>query len=286
MGYLHIDNLYKNKTILMFKECYAMEKIHGTSAHICYDGGESLVFFSGGEKFENFIRLFDKEALLQKFQALKMPTRITVYGEAYGGKQQGMSGTYGKETRFIAFEVRIGDNWLAVPDAENVVRMLGLEFVHYELVPTDIEVLDKLAEAPSVQAKRNGILEDKLREGVVLRPIMELTKNNGDRIIAKHKNKAFQERKTQPELNQDELQILTETTKIVDEWVTEMRLAHIIGKLPEYSIKDTGDICKAMVDDIRREANGEMIENSDLRRAVGKRTVELFKKRLEQEGKL
>ncbi len=29
MGYLHIDNLYKNQTILLFKEAYCMEKIHG-----------------------------------------------------------------------------------------------------------------------------------------------------------------------------------------------------------------------------------------------------------------
>ncbi len=29
MGYMHIDNLYKDQTILMFRECYALEKIHG-----------------------------------------------------------------------------------------------------------------------------------------------------------------------------------------------------------------------------------------------------------------
>ena len=34
MAYLHIDNLYKNQEILMFKECYALEKIHGTSGTI------------------------------------------------------------------------------------------------------------------------------------------------------------------------------------------------------------------------------------------------------------
>ena len=34
MGYLHIENLYKNQTVLMFKELYALEKLHGTSAHI------------------------------------------------------------------------------------------------------------------------------------------------------------------------------------------------------------------------------------------------------------
>lgn len=33
MGYLHIDNLYKNRDILLFRECWALEKVHGTSAH-------------------------------------------------------------------------------------------------------------------------------------------------------------------------------------------------------------------------------------------------------------
>ena len=36
MGYMHIDNLYKNVTIMLFKEAYVLEKIHGTSAHITW----------------------------------------------------------------------------------------------------------------------------------------------------------------------------------------------------------------------------------------------------------
>jgi Rnl2 family RNA ligase len=284
MGYLSIDNLYKNKTILMFKECYAMEKIHGTSAHISFTVDEktlktNVIFFSGGEKFENFVKLFDKEDLWKRY-ICGFGKNVTIYGEAYGGKQQKMSDTYGKELKFVAFEVKIEDNFLAVPEAEQIVKYFGLEFVHYELVPTDIEILDRLAEAPSVQAKRNGILEDKIREGIVLRPLIELRKNNGERIIAKHKNAKFQERQHQPKLDQTEFEVLTETNKIVDEWVTEMRLSHILGKLQTYSIKDTGDICRLMTEDIRKEANGEMIENADLRRAVGKKTAEMFKRRL------
>ena len=34
MGYRHIDNLYKNQDILLFRECFALEKIHGTSANV------------------------------------------------------------------------------------------------------------------------------------------------------------------------------------------------------------------------------------------------------------
>jgi hypothetical protein len=44
MGYRHIENLYKNKMILMFKECYAMEKIHG-----CLKKG-TLIKLSAGEE--------------------------------------------------------------------------------------------------------------------------------------------------------------------------------------------------------------------------------------------
>jgi len=187
MGYLHIDNLYKNQEILMFKECYALEKIHGTSAHIGYkiqDGKPMLTFFSGGEKHANFVALFDADALKEK---LKGVASATVYGEAYGGKCQGMSGTYGKELKFIAFDVKIEEFWLAVPQAEEFVKDLGLEFVDYVKVPTEVEALDEQRDRPSVQAVRNGMGDDKKREGVVLRPLIELTKNNGDRLISKHK---------------------------------------------------------------------------------------------------
>lgn len=34
MGYLHIDNLYKAQEILAFRTCFALEKIHGTSANV------------------------------------------------------------------------------------------------------------------------------------------------------------------------------------------------------------------------------------------------------------
>lgn len=55
MGYMHIDNLYKNKDILLLKECYALEKVHGTSAYVIWNGTE-LRFFSGGASYEQFWR--------------------------------------------------------------------------------------------------------------------------------------------------------------------------------------------------------------------------------------
>ena len=177
MGYMHIDNLYKNKDILLFKECYALEKIHGTSAHISWSKTDGLKFFAGGANHEQFIQIFGELLLGAKFSQMDIE-QVTIYGEAYGGKLQGMSKTYGKDLRFVAFDVKIGDNWLEVPNAESLVRGLGLDFVHYTRTLTDLPALDALRDAPSEQARRLG-LEDQKAEGVVLRPLMELVKKNG-----------------------------------------------------------------------------------------------------------
>ena len=60
MAYRHIDNLYKNQDILLFKECYASEKIHGTSAHVRWTEEGGLSFFSGGEQHDRFMALLQQ----------------------------------------------------------------------------------------------------------------------------------------------------------------------------------------------------------------------------------
>jgi len=284
MGYMKIRNLYKNREILLFKKIFAMEKIHGTSAHLNFSlEHSSLTFFPGGEKYDNFVKLFDKEALTTKFCELELKSNVTVYGEAFGGRCQGMSGTYGKELKFVAFDVKIGDNWLSVPQAESFVKNLGLDFVHYEEVETDIDVLDALCSADSVQAVKNGVGEGKLREGVVLRPLVEMTLNNGERIIVKHKNDAFAEREHQPKVTDPaKLKILEEASAISDEWVSEMRLVHVLDKFPDADFKDIPKIIKAMVDDIYIEAKGEIVESQEVSKAISRKTALMFKQRLKK----
>jgi hypothetical protein len=93
MGYLHIENLYKSQDILLFRRCYALEKVHGTSAHVTW-GAAGVTFFSGGESHTRFVGLFDDAVLRDRFSALGH-AEVTVYGEAYGGSQQGMKLVYG-----------------------------------------------------------------------------------------------------------------------------------------------------------------------------------------------
>jgi hypothetical protein len=280
MGYLHIDNLYKDQRILMFRECYALEKIHGTSAHVSWRDGH-VQFSSGGEKRERFVALFDEPKLVMAFAGLGHDVAI-VYGEAYGGSQQGQKWRYGEKLRFVAFEVQVGDLWLAVPQAHDVVTKLGLEFVHYAKVPTDLPALDAERDAPSEQARRNGIEGDQPREGVVLRPFLELSDNGGGRIISKHKRDEERETATPRKVvDPTQLQVLTRAVEIADEWVTPTRLVHVLDKMgPGVGIERMRDVISAMVEDVMREGAGEIVDSREARVAIGKKTAEVFKARL------
>lgn len=279
MGYLHIDNLYKNTEILLFKECYVLEKIHGTSAHISWKDGK-VILSPGGEKLERFAKLFDVKKLESKFKEL-FDCDVVVFGESYGGKCQGMSGTYGKELKFIVFDVKVENSWLDVPNAEDVATKLGLEFVAYAKVDTNIEALNTYRDASSVQADRNGCGNDKLREGVVLRPLIEVTKNNGNRIIVKHKGEKFSETKTKRKVDPEHLKVIEEAEAIAEEWVTPMRLSHVLDKLGNpIEITDTREVIKAMVEDIFREAKDEIKESIFAKKEICKKTAQLYKKRI------
>lgn len=277
VGYHHIDNLYKAQEILMFRRCWALEKVHGTSAHVLWQDGR-LSFFAGGADHETFVGLFDQDQLRDAFQAMGHP-RIGVYGEAYGSRDLGMARTYGPDLRFATFDIQVGDVWLAVPNMVDVAGKLGLEVVPCQETSTDLEALDALRDAPSEVAARlgTGVWP---REGIVLRPLIELRKNNGDRIMAKHKAHRYSERKTEQAVTDlDRLAVLSDATAIADEWVTDMRLTHVLGRLPAVTIRDMELVVTAMVEDVYREAVGEIVPSKAVRSAIGRKTVELFRAR-------
>ena len=282
MSYRSIPNLYKSRDVLLFKQCYAMEKIHGTSAHIKYNHTKrELSFFSGGSKYDQFIALFDQQKLLEAFSTNAEEhdvNCITIYGEAYGGKLQGMSKTYGPNIKFIAFEVQADEQWFGVEQANRVATRLGFEFVHYRLIDATEEAISAEILLDSVQAIRNGMGEGHMREGVVLRAPIELFLHNGGRIICKHKRPEFAEREHTPRiLAPEDLKILEDANAIADEWVTPMRFAHILDAFPEPSLEQANKIIRAMMEDVVREASGEIVDSKEARRAIGKKTIKLLK---------
>ena len=285
MGYMKIENLYRNNDIMLFKECYALEKVHGTSAHIQWSNG-NLSFYSGGEKHENFVALFDQDKLIEEFRKHEYSDDcvVRIHGEAYGGKQQGMSKSYGPTLHFIAFDVRIGSNWLDVPKAEEYCFKFGIEFIPYEKVPTTVEALNAERDRDSIVAIRRGMGTGHIREGVILRPPVEVKLNSGSRIISKHKRDEFRETSSPRDItiSPEKLAVLKNAQAIADEWCVPMRLEHVLDRMKakeniEPDMTVMGKIIARMVEDIYTEAKGEIVENREVERAIGKKTVALFK---------
>jgi RNA ligase. len=283
MSYLHISNLHRAQEILLFRECYAMEKVDGTSAHVRWVDGE-LGFFSGGAKHEQFLTLFNQEKLRADFENLGR-SKVVVFGEAHGGKQQGQSWRYGNQLRFVAFEVKVDETWLSVPSAEWIVKALGLEFVHYVKCSTDLDVLNAERDAPSEQARRNGVEGDKPREGIVLRPLIEAKINNGGRIIAKYKRDDERETRTpRTVIDSTKLKIISDAERIAEEWVTDKRLEHVVDQLQlrdeALGMEHTQRVVDLMIADVVREGEGEIVDSREARKAIGHATVKLLKKHI------
>ena len=115
----------------------------------------------------------------------------------------------------------------------------------------------------------------------MLRPLVEMKINNGERVIAKHKQDEFKERATpQKVIDPATLAVLSAAAEIAREWVTPMRLTHVLDKLPGAGIEKMRDVIKAMTEDVQREAKGEIVESREAIAAIGRRTSELFKARL------
>lgn len=253
--------------------------VHNTSAHIKYRQG-NLSFFSGGEQYEKFVALFDPSVLEKKFKANFLETDdVIVYGEAFGGKQQGMSDIYGKQLRFLAFDVKLNDKWLDVPAAEGLAEELEIGFVPYQKGPLSLAWLDCQRDKFSSVA----VAPNKMREGIVIRPLREMFYKDGSRVIYKHKRPEFRETKTVREVNPDKAIILSGATAIAEEWVTPMRLQHVLQKVPfNHRPEDTGVVIKAMIEDVQREGAGEFEWSKEVSKAVSRQTVKLLKEMAEE----
>lgn len=292
MGYKKIPNLRKSSLMLeIFKEVYATEKIHGTSTHIAYKNGE-LKFFPGCIKYDLFASLFDHDQLLEKFEAINSP-EIIIFGEGYGGKCQRMAHVYGPDTRFVAFEVKIGNHWLNVEKAHKVVEEFGLEFVHWVKGPATLDFVNYWRDQPSEQAKRNGMGDNHIREGIVIRAPVEVTLNDGKRLLAKHKRPEFEETKSarsDKPIDPEKKLRMAKASEIAEEYVVPMRLDHVLDKYvafhrttnPDFepSIENTGQVISAMIKDVKTEEGDEIEWTKEVDKAISRKTALLYKQYL------
>ncbi len=171
------------------KDCqwYFTEKVDGTNIRVMWDGTEIRW---GGKTNNAQIPTFLITKLqglfpVSKFQGI-FPEPICLYGEGYGAKIQRGGGNYiPNGCDFVLLDVRIGDWWLQRKDVENIASRLNISV---------IPIIGNGGLMTAVDMAEKGFNSqwgNFPAEGIVVRPMVELSTRSGHRIIGKIKSKDF-----------------------------------------------------------------------------------------------
>lgn len=164
------------------------EKVDGTNIRVMW---ESTSVRFGGKTDNAQIPAF----LIARLQDLFLPSllrdkfgdsNVCLYGEGYGARIQKGGGNYKSDgVDFVLFDVKVGEWWLKRDAIEDIAATFAISVV-------PIVFSGSLAQACSlVQNGFDSCWGDFPAEGLVLKPAIDLLKRNGERVIAKIKQKDY-----------------------------------------------------------------------------------------------
>lgn len=157
------------------------EKIHGANSRYCYNNG---VMYCGShynwkkDGQNPFWIAYRNTPSVQRF--CEDHQNCVLYGEAYG-KVKGFNYCTNGKTFFIAFDILRGNQWLSVDEFQKLCDQYGIPRVP-ELYrgPFSFSKMEELAEGNTVLGNGSHI-----REGIVIRPIIERTNDKIGRVCLK-----------------------------------------------------------------------------------------------------
>jgi len=271
------------------------EKIHGSNFSIWYDGsevqfasrsgfiGENTSFFGFQRHIENM-----KQFIKNIWTMLNDSTEycgikfITVFGELFGGsyhhpdvpKQQASSVQkgvyYSPALEFMVFDIAVEGSFIPVHLATLYVKDAGLfRFVPYLFTGTFEQCLQYPNSFDSTIPAILGLpsISDNTCEGVVIRHNFNAELFNGDRILLKNKNDKYKEKAESPKspkiaepISDALLNFLTQ----VSAYATEARVANVVSKIGEVTMKNFMKIHKDLKEDIRKDCHKDGINENIL----------------------
>jgi hypothetical protein len=168
------------------------EKIDGTNVRVRWDGTD--VEFGGRTNdaqmpvflMQRLQQIFTPAALARVFPDIKDGVQVILFGEGYGAKIQKAGGLYKPDgCDFILFDVMVNGLYLERHNVDDIAVQLQIESVPELGRGTLLEAIERVKEGfPSMIGKAQA-------EGMVLRPVVELTDRLGHRVITKVKHRDF-----------------------------------------------------------------------------------------------
>lgn len=308
--YPHIENIENVPTLFELPEVIVTEKVHGSSARI---GVLDNVLRVGGRRLEFtdirpdtreglcFIQWVLDTGLDKKMMEVFVGQNIIFYGEWHGSGtpkknwpqvQKGIRYIQGND--FRVFDVKVNGQFIAQDSVADWAAKIGLKTmpILYRGKP-DQAVFDSLIDSMSKLGAENGIVDpENTIEGLVIRPPEFVWDKKGNPVIAKLKIGKWAERASaqrHPKTAPKERVVPPGAKEFAKEFVTEMRLEHVLDQLREAGIaidkSAMGEVMKRMGQDIKREGDKALedagLEWKNVSPFVTLLTKELFLKRLE-----
>ena len=166
------------------------EKVDGTNIRIMFHGG--TVTFGGKTDRASIPADLTNNMAASSYAS---PSRLAsvfgddatvcLYGEGYGTKIQKVGALYSPTQDFVLFDVRVGDLWLSRENVADVGEKIGAD-----VVPS----IGRGSLKEAVALVRDGFSSrwgDFAAEGIVARPVVELRRRTGERVITKIKHRDF-----------------------------------------------------------------------------------------------
>lgn len=186
-----VDSWYRFKHLFIEgEEVTATEKIHGASARFVWQDEQMFCGSRSEWKREDEKNLWwraarETEGLLD---FCKANPEITVYGEVYGRVQDLHYGTKPGEVRFVAFDLLRKGQWISFEEA----RALGSGLPWVPLLyrgPYNEQRMLALADGKTTMPGAEHV-----REGIVVKPLIERTDPEIGRVLLKIVSNAYLER--------------------------------------------------------------------------------------------
>ena len=172
------------------------EKIDGTNVRVIWDGYK-VEFRGRTDKadmpkhlLDRLTEIFGGDEAEELFEQTFGEKTAVLYGEGYGKKIQKDGEKYISDgCDFILFDVSVGDVWLDRDDVWLTAQRFGIEAVPVVGVGPIRDAIEFVKQHPQSMV---GAQEHEM-EGLVCRPMLELTDKRGNRVIVKIKYKDFKE---------------------------------------------------------------------------------------------
>jgi hypothetical protein len=273
--YPKVSRMEPGDPICLFNRAVITHKVDGTNGRIIWDSDEQELLtgsrnrlLTGDKDNHGFDEWVQNNIPVKPFKEYFEDTSIVVFGEFFKNDILGRV-EYGDEPRFRAFDVFINTVFLDWADVVDVAEeKLSLDVVPYEFIenPELSKLQDYVDGYTDPLAKGTADDDDRIAEGIVARPPVEVKHKKDSRIMYKVKSDKFEEvnKGTNKSGKSKEQKYDDEDIETVDKYITNSRIRSVVESMREQdptldvSRQITGEVIQETIQDIKDEATEEL----------------------------